>query len=85
MSDEPADYGRTKTLAYSAHWTAARAYMRLDLIERAFAALPGAADVDVERLAEAALQDYLIDHPSDDGDEVRERIGQSVARMRGTR
>lgn len=83
MSNAPADYGRTQTLAYSGHIQGSRAYMRLALLERAFAALPGAAEVDVEGLAQQALREYVKDHPSDDGDEVRERIGESVARMRG--
>lgn len=80
---EPKDYGRTKSLAHVGHLMGQRAYARLDLLERAFAALPGAAAVDVEGLAARAIASYIDNNPADDGDEVRERIAESVARMRG--
>lgn len=83
MSDTPPGYGRTQMLAEVSHTLAQRAYARLDLLERAFAALPGAAAVDLDALSARALADLIGRNPRDDGDELRETLAASVARMRG--
>lgn len=78
---QPADYGRTQSLAAAGHGIAQVAFARLDVLERAFAALPGAADVDVEGLAARALADLEARHKADGFD--KEALAETVARMRG--
>ncbi len=80
---EPSNYGRVQSLAEVSHTLVQRTYARLDLLERAFAALPGANTVDLEALASQAIADLIDRNPRDDGDEMRETLADSVKRMRG--
>lgn len=79
MSNTPPGYGRTQALAEVSHSMAQVAYVRLTLLERAFAALPGAADVDLDGLAASILAELKA---AISPKEAGEALQESIARMR---
>lgn len=82
MSHEPAGYGRTQMLAEVSHSLAQVAYVRLQLLERAFAALPGASTVDLDALANEALEEVVASRAAISREAAREALDESLARMR---
>lgn len=79
MTHDPPGYSRTQSLASVAHDMAQVAYVRLTLLERAFAALPGADQVDLEGIAASVLADL---DAAIKPEEASEALRESLARMR---